>query len=152
MKSTVVPNRLTFLFVDVFIDHLIRNRAGCDRKIPPRPEMSAPILLLEVWELLEQETGAGSLEPLHDLADILMGAIADEHMYMVRRYLAGDNVKLVLNRNLAQEVAHPRRHWPRQHSLAVLRAPHQVNLEIVLRVTAKAISSHNATSSTLPFA
>src|SRR5579864_239382 len=43
-----------------------------------------------------------------------------------------------------------RRHWPHQHPLAVLGAPYQVNLEIVLCVTAYPISSHSATSSTFP--
>src|SRR5713101_4985446 len=114
--------------------------------------MPAPVLLLEMGEFLEQEPRTRSLEPLHDLADVLMGSIADEHMHMVGCHLTGDDVQLMLHSDLAQKVADPRRHCPRQHPFAVLGAPHQVNLEIVLRVATEPISSHNATSSTLPFA
>ena len=114
--------------------------------------MPAPVLFLEMGELLEQEPRTRSLEPLHDLADVLMGPIADEHVHMLGCHLARDDVQLILYRDLAQKIADPRRHRPRQHPFAVLWAPHQVNLEIVLRVATEPISSHNATSSTLPFA
>ena len=60
--------------------------------------------------------------------------------------------QLVFNCDLTQKISNPRRHRPRQYPFAVLRAPHQVNLEVVLRVPTKPISSHSATSSTLPFA
>ena len=73
-------------------------------------------------------------------------------VHMIRCHLARDDLQLVLRRNLPQEVAHPHRNLSGQHPLAVLGAPHQVNLQVILRVTAQTISSHNATSSTLRFA
>ena len=93
-----------------------------------------------------------SLEPLDDLADVLMGSIADEHVHMIGSDLAGDDLQLVLRRNLTQKIANAGRHLPGQHPFAVFRAPHNMNLEVVFRVAAQSISSHNATSSTLRFA
>src|SRR5580693_2792926 len=101
--------------------------------------MLAPVLLLEVRKLLEQQPRIRALEPLHDLANVLMCPVADEHVHVVCCDLAGDDVDA-------------RRHSPRQHPLAVFGTPHQVDLEVVLCVTAESISSHSATSSTLPFA
>src|SRR5208282_648077 len=114
--------------------------------------MLAPVLLFEMRKLLEQQPRTRSLEPLHDLADAMMCPIADEHVHMVRCYLARDDMQFVLHRDLPQKIPNTRCHRPRQHPLAVLGAPHQVNLEVVLCVTAEPISSHSATSSTLPFA
>src|ERR1700731_1549120 len=51
---------------------------------------------------------------------------------MVCCHLAGDDVQLILSRDLSQKIADARRHWPRQHPLAVLGTPHQVDLEVVL--------------------
>jgi hypothetical protein len=114
--------------------------------------MLAPVLLLEMGEFLEQKPRTRSLEPLYDLADVLVRPIADEHVHMVRRYLARDDVQFVLHCDLPQKIPNPRRYRARQHTLAVLGAPHQVDLEVVLCVTAEPISSHSATSSTLSFA
>ena len=57
-----------------------------------------------------------------------------------------------LHDRLPQKIANSGRHLPRQHPLALFREPHKMNLEVVLRVAAKSISSHNATSCTLRFA
>ena len=69
---------------------------------------------------------------------------------MIGRNLTRDDLQLVLHGNLPQQIANSYGNLPRQHPLAVLGAPHQVNFEVVLRVTAQALSSHNATSLTFP--
>ena len=55
---------------------------------------------------------------------------------MIGRNFSGDYFQLVLRRNLPQKIANPALHLPRQHPLAVFRAPHKMNLEVVLRVAA----------------
>src|SRR5262249_14100428 len=113
--------------------------------------MSSPILLLEMWELLEQHARASTLEPLYDLADVLMRPIAEEHVHMVSRHLARDDVQIVVSRNLPQQVPAARSRSG-ENGLAVLCPPDNVNLQVVLGVSAHSISSHRATSSTLSFA
>jgi len=72
--------------------------------------MLAPVLLLEVRKLLEQQPPTRALEPLHDLANVLMCPVADEHVHVVCCDLAGDDVQLVLSRDLSQKIADARRH------------------------------------------
>ena len=54
------------------------------------------MLLLEMWELLQQDARARPLASLDDLADVLMRPIAQEHVDMIARHLARDDVKVVL--------------------------------------------------------
>ena len=54
-------------------------------------------------------------------------------------------------RKLLQKVTSPDRDRARQHPLTVLGDPDEVNLEIIARVAAEAVSSHDATSPTFPF-
>ena len=83
---------------------------------------------------------------------VLVGAVTDEHVNMISCHLARDDVQLVFLRDLAQHVPNPHRHLPSQDAFAILGAPDEVNLEVILCMTTEPISSHNATSSTLPFA
>lgn len=133
-------------------DHVVGYGAGRDREVASRPQVPTPILLLEVRELLEQDARARALQPLHDLADVLMCPVAQEHVHMLGRHLARDDVQVVLGSDLAQQVARAHRHGARQDTFAVLGHPYDVDLEVVLGVSARSISSHNATSSTLSFA
>ena len=62
--------------------------------------MFSPKLFLEVRKFHQQDSRAYSLEPLHDLADIMYRPVGNEHMNMVARDLASDNVKFMLYGNL----------------------------------------------------
>jgi hypothetical protein len=75
-------DRLAFLLVDVLVDHLIGDRPGGDRKVAACPEVPTPELALEVRKLLEEKARAGALEPLHDLADVLVRAVAEEQVHV----------------------------------------------------------------------
>ncbi len=110
------------------------------------------ILKSTMRELLEQDARACALEPLHDLTDVLVRAVAQEHVHVVAGDLARDDVQVVLGGGLAQQLAHAHRNRAGQDPLAILRHPYDVNLEVVPGVRAHSISSHNATSSTLSFA
>jgi hypothetical protein len=68
------------------------------------------------------------------------GPIADVHVHMVGYHLAGDDVKLVLHLDLAQEIADPCGHRPGQNPLPVLGALYEVNLQVGIRIAPKAIT------------
>jgi hypothetical protein len=65
---------------------------------------------------------------MHDLADILMGAVADELMHVIRRYLARYDLLVILHCNLPQQTADANCHRPRQHPLPVFWNPYEMNL------------------------
>jgi hypothetical protein len=77
-------------------------------------------------------------------------AVAEEQVHVVCGDFARDDLEIVLGRDLPQKVTSPDR--ARQHPLTVLGDPDEVNLEIIARVAAEAVSSHDATSPTFPFA
>jgi hypothetical protein len=72
--------------------------------------MSRPESLPQVRILLHQHSLTRAFPPLHDLAYFLRRSIAQEHVNMVARDLARDNLQLVFRRNLSYQVAHTRRH------------------------------------------
>jgi hypothetical protein len=61
-----------------------------------------------------------------------MGSIADEHVHMIGRNFSGE-ISNSFSAAICRSSGH---HLPRQHPLAVFRAPHKMNLEVVLRVAA----------------
>src|SRR4051794_12680480 len=81
--------------------------------------MPPPELPLEMRELLEQEARAGALEPLHDLADVLVRTVTDEQVHVIRGDLARDDVQVVLGRDLPQEIVY---RWLRRGLLRARRA------------------------------
>jgi hypothetical protein len=64
---------------------------------------------------------------------------------MVARDLAGNDRQLMFHRNLSNQVARTNRDFTHKHRLPVLRYPHQVNLEVALRVRSQAVASHATT-------
>ena len=71
-------------------------------------------------------------------------------MDVVARHLPGHDFQLVLCGNLPQQVAHTNRYLVFQHRLAILRHPHQMNLQVALRVRAQPVMSHATTTLASP--
>jgi hypothetical protein len=63
----------------------------------------------------------------------------------VARHLPRQDRELLLHRDLPNQVAHTKRHLPRQHPLAILRNPHPVHLQIVLRARSQLVPFHATT-------
>ena len=101
--------------------------------------------LLQVRKLLQPHPRAYPLKPLHDLAYLLMRAIGNEHVYVIACDLAGNNLQFVFRRDLPYQVAHTNRDFPSQHRLPILRDPHQVHLQVALRVRSQSVMSHATT-------
>ena len=86
-KREKMENGVSYRIIYLITSCLVSDGAGCHGEISPRPQVPAPVLLLQMRKLLEQHARTRSLEPLNDPADVLMGSIADEHVHMNR--LAG---------------------------------------------------------------
>src|SRR6478672_4958311 len=50
--------------------------------------MPAPKSLAEVWKFLQQHPRANPFEPLHNLADVLVGPISHKDVHMVARHFS----------------------------------------------------------------
>jgi hypothetical protein len=141
-KSTVVLERLPFLLGDVLFDHRVRDGSRGDGEVAARPQVAAPELLAQVWELFKQHAEADPFEPLDDLADALMRPVGNQEVDMVACHLAGDNSQFPFHCNLAEQVADAEGHRPHEYRLAVLRDPDQVDLEIKFAVRPTPVAWH----------
>jgi hypothetical protein len=138
-------HRLTFLFSNVFLDHLVCQIPGADCQVSPRPEITPPKLLPQMGKLLKENPRTDPLEPLHDRADIHVWSIRHQNVNVVARHFAGQYHDLMLHRDLPDQVAHAKRDLTCQHLLPVLWNPDKVHLQIVLRVGAQLVSFHATT-------
>src|SRR5271165_331762 len=110
-----------------------------------RPRMSAPELLSQVGKLLQQHPRADTFQPRHDLTDLLIRPLRHQQVNVVAGDLTGHDLQLMFCGNLPQQVAHTNCHFPRQHRLAVFCYPHEMDLEVTLRVRAQPVMSHATT-------
>jgi hypothetical protein len=143
LKSTVIEDRLPFLFLDILLNHFVSDITRADGKIPPCPKVSAPKLLFQMWEFRQQHARAYPFQSMHDLADVLGPAIGNEHMDMIAGYLIRDDINFVLQRNLSQKIPGPHRNWAGENLLLVLWNPDHVDFEICLCMSAQLIKSHS---------
>jgi hypothetical protein len=70
-------------------------------QVSSRPEMPSPELLPELGKLLQQHPRADPLQPLHNLADLLVRPIRNKQVNMVARDLAGNDLQFMLHGDLA---------------------------------------------------
>ena len=80
--------------------------AGC-REIAPRPEMAAPIALLDLWKLLLDASRRTSFDPAHDVAQRVLRWHRDEHVDVVFRQNTLDDLNAELSADLANDLTHP---------------------------------------------
>lgn len=104
--------------------------------------MAAPAEFAQVRELLKEDPGADAFEPLHDRADVLMGTVGEKEVELVACHLARENLQFMLERDLADEIAHTSGHRPHEQRLPILGNPDHVDLEIEFRVRTQAIFWH----------
>src|SRR5574337_1613188 len=92
--------------------------------------MAAPAKFAQVRELLKEDPGADAFEPLHDGADLLMGTVGEEQVELVACHLTRENLQLMLERDLADEIAHTNGDGPHEERLPILGNPDHVDFEI----------------------
>lgn len=107
--------------------------------------MTPPKRLPQVRKLLKEDSRTDPLQPLHDAAYIHMPTVCHQHVNVVACHLPRHNRDLVLHRYLPDQIAHPNRHLSCQYPLPILRYPHQMDFQIMLRVRAQLISFHATT-------
>ena len=69
--------------------------------------------------------------------------ISNEHVDMIARYLTSYNIKLMLHSYLAQNIPGTLGYLSNKNTLAVLRNPDNMNLQICLAMCTYSITSHS---------
>ena len=94
-------------------------------------------------KLRKKYPGAYTLEPLHDLADILHRTIGNKYMDMIDRYLTRYDVNLMFQSNLPQHITGPDRYGTSQYPLPILGKPDQMHFEVCSGMGTQLITSHS---------
>jgi hypothetical protein len=71
------------------------------------PKVPAPESLSQMRKSLEQYSRTDPLEPLHDLAHVLVGPIRQKYVHVVSRYFPRYDVDFVLRGNLSDQIPEP---------------------------------------------
>lgn len=114
----------------IFRDHLIGHVAAAATKIPPRPHVAPPKLLLQMRELPQQLVRRLPLQPLYQPADRHLRRYRHEQMYMIFRYMPLHNRHFVLTTNLSDHISYSQRYFSRQRRTTIFRAPYQMQVNL----------------------
>ena len=88
--------------------------------------MAAPIAFLQLGKFAEQLECRSALDPAHEVADRQLWRDRYEHMHMVTRYNALEDLYAILCANLADDLPHAQLHITAQQLVAILRRPDQM--------------------------
>ncbi len=69
--------------LQILLNHFFLHLPNCGAEIPPRPKMSPPISLLQMWKLLKQPTCRIAFNPPHNLTGCHSGRVTHQNMYMI---------------------------------------------------------------------
>src|SRR5947209_536766 len=117
---------------DVLHDDLVGVVPRAGHEEPPRPEVPAPTELLQVAELLHQVPRTLPLDPLHQVARRDVRRAGDEQVDVVTADVTLEDLDLQLRTDHPNELAEPDADVASKELLAVLRDPHQVQLDVAL--------------------
>lgn len=143
-------NLFAFLLVNVLFDHFIGNVARGNRKVAPRPKVTSPEDFSQVGKFGEDFVRTLALDALGNRADGCARWVGDKEMYMVRGYLAGDNFNILSRTNFADHITDLQPDHADQHTLSIFGDEDDMDLQVILRVGAGTIESHNKSTLLAP--
>lgn len=108
-------------------------------EISSGPEPAPPIALSDFWELHLDLVGRAAFGALHQIADGDMGRHRDEHVDVIARQHALDDLHAHFTADLPDDVPHPLAQLALQHLVAILGDPDDVIAVVKNRVTAGAV-------------
>ena len=112
---------------DVIIDHLLRHIPGAPGTVPYCPEMPAPVALAQMGELVLEEAGCSSLEPLHDVGERELGRVLEMHVDMIGADGPLEDPDVLAVADLDEQCSASLLHLSREDVEAVLGDPDDVD-------------------------
>jgi len=122
--------------------HLVRHIAAAASKIPPRPQVPSPKLLLQMRELAQHLVRTLSLQPLYHSADRYLRRYRYKQMNVIFRHMPLHDRHFVLPAYLPYQISHSRCDFPRQRRTPILRRPYYMQMNLENRVRAVPIFLH----------
>ncbi len=125
---------------------IVGNVAAAPGTIPDRPEVFAPVPLLQLGELLLQDPRGPSLQPLDEIADGFRWRIFEQHMDVIFTDDPFEDAHIFGITDLDQQRATPLLDVALEHLVAVFRYPDDVDGQATDRMTAVAGAPHRRPS------
>jgi hypothetical protein len=119
--------------------HLVGHRARCRTEIAARPQLLAPIALLQTGIFLLQLARRFAFDILHRLRHRQLRGCRYKQMHMVMTQVPADNLYIMLGTYLANQIPLPQRQVSLQHRITVLCYPHYMVLDVINRMRPFAI-------------
>jgi len=121
--------------LQILLDHLFRHLPYRDTEIPPRPKMSAPVLLPQMRKFLKQLARRPPLDPPHDLARRHVRRTTRQNMDVVFTHHPLHYPDLERLAGLSHQLPDSLRYLSCQNLVAVLRYPYKVIFNLKYRMT-----------------
>ena len=112
---------LQVLKYDVFGDGAVGGR-----EVPASPKPPAPVAFLELREFALHLVGGPPLHQPHEVTYSQLGRDRHEHVDVIGRQHAADDVDTLLAAHLATDIADPKSNIACQHLVAILGRPDEV--------------------------
>jgi hypothetical protein len=131
---------IRYIFFDYFVGHVSATAA----KIPSRPQMSSPKLLLQMRKLSHQLVRCFPLQPLDQPAYRYLWWDRHKQMQMIFRYMPFQDRHFMLPTDISNQISYSGCNFSRQRRTTILRRPYQMqmNLENCVRSASILLHSH----------
>jgi hypothetical protein len=133
------------LLLDVLHYYFICHIAAAATKVSSRPDVSAPELLSEVRELLQQLVGRLPFQPLQQSADRHLWRDAHEQMNMIARDVPFHYGHFVACTYLSNQVSHSEANFACKSRATIFRCPDNMQMNLENSVSATPVIFHEAT-------
>jgi hypothetical protein len=120
LKSTMIDHRLTFLLLDMVLNHFISDICGGDGKLTSCPSMPSSKPFSKVCKVLKQNSLSYALPALHNHAYISCLATANENVDMPAWDSSRNYAQLLLKLIQRKNITSPNRNFARQSLFLVL--------------------------------
>ena len=120
----------------ILFNHLFRHLSNWGAEISPRPKMSPPISLLQMWKLLEQSTCRITFDPPHNLTGCHGWRGTHQNMHMILANYTAHDPYLKRFTNLTNHCSNSFSNIPCQNFIAVFCHPNKMilNLRILINL------------------
>src|SRR6266487_1457636 len=127
-------------------DDLVRHIAAGRDEVATRPQVPAPERVAQLSAIHQEVMGSLALYRLHHAARSQMRRHVQQQMHMVRPDVASQYLNVVRAADFADQVPHLDRDVAPEDRLAILRAKHEVVVQLMNGMGGSAIPFHGPTT------
>ena len=131
---------------NIFSDDLVRHIAAGRDEVATRPQVPSLERLAQLSAVHQEMVGGLALDRLHHAARSQLRRDFEQQMHMVRSDVTFQDFDIVRAADFADQIAHFDRDVASKDRLAILRAEHEVVVQLMNGVGGSAIPFHGPTA------